>query len=60
MSKPKIEIKEENKGKFTDWCKGQGYDGVTEACIDEGLAARSAKTRARAQFAENTKKWKNK
>lgn len=56
----KIEIDPKNKGKFTDWCKDKGYDGVTNVCIEEGLASRAAKTRARAQFAENAKKWKNK
>ena len=54
---PKIEIKEANKGKFTSFCKGKGHEGVTNECIEEGLASNSAKTRARAQFASNAKKW---
>lgn len=36
--KPKIKIKKENRGKFTEKCKAKGYEGVTEACIEEGLA----------------------
>lgn len=51
--KPEIHIKEKNKGKFTDYCGGK----VTNECIEEGLASNSAKTRARAQFASNAKKW---
>lgn len=51
--KPKIEIKPENKGKFTEYCGGK----VTNECIEEGLASKSAKVRARAQFAKNSRKW---
>lgn len=49
--KHKIEIKPENKGKFTEYCGGK----VTNECIEEGLASHSAKTRARAQFAKNAR-----
>ena len=55
--KPEIHIKEKNKGKFTDYCKDKGHEGVTNECIEEGLASNSAKTRARAQFAKNAKSW---
>ena len=55
--KPKIKIKKENRGKFTEKCKAKGYEGVTEACIEEGLASRSAATRKQAQFAKNARKW---
>ena len=24
-------------GSFTAWCRSKGYDGVTDACIREGL-----------------------
>lgn len=51
--KHKIEIKPENKGKFTEYCRGK----VTNECIEEGLASHSAKTRARAQFAKNARGW---
>lgn len=52
-----IKIKESHKGTFTKYCKNKGHEGVTNECIEEGLASRSAKTRARAQFASNAKKW---
>jgi hypothetical protein len=55
--KHKIEIKEKNKGTFTKYCKDKGHEGVTNECIEEGLASNSSKTRARAQFASNAKKW---
>lgn len=55
--KPEIHIKEKNKGIFTKYCKDKGHEGVTNECIEEGLASNSAKTRARAQFASNAKKW---
>lgn len=38
--KPKIKIKEANKGKFTEYCKRKGYEGVTSKCEEEGLASR--------------------
>lgn len=52
-----IEIKEANKGKFTQYCKGKGHEGVTNECIDEGLASKSVAVNKRAQFAKNAKKW---
>lgn len=54
MEKKKtIHIKETNKGLFTEYCGGK----VTNECIEEGLASKSAKVRARAQFAKNAKSW---
>ncbi len=55
--KPKIEIKPENKGKFTAHCKAKGFKGVTNACIEEGLASKSASVRKQSQFAKNAKSW---
>ena len=55
--KPEIHIKEAHKGTFTKYCKGKGHEGVTNECIEEGLASNSAKTRARAQFAKNARKF---
>lgn len=52
-----IKIKEENKGKFTSYCKAKGFGGVTDACIEEGLASKSAAVRKRANFAKNAKSW---
>lgn len=57
MEKPKIQIKEENRGKFTAWAKRHGYKGVTDAAIEEGLASRLASVRKQAQFAKNAKKF---
>ena len=55
--KSKIEIKPANKGKFTEYCKSKGHEGVTNKCIEEGLASKSAKINKRAQFAKNVKGW---
>ena len=52
-----IKIKEKNKGKFTSYCKSKGFGGVTDACIEEGLASKSAAVRKRANFAKNAKSW---
>lgn len=55
--KPKIEIKESNKGKFTKYCENKGYDGVTSKCEEEGLASKLAGVRKMAQFSKNSKEW---
>lgn len=55
--KPKIEIKKSHKGKFTKYCKSKGYEGVTKACEQEGLASHSEKIRKQVQFSANAKKW---
>ena len=47
----KIEIDPNNKGKFTEYCKGS----VTNKCIDKGLDSPNETTRKRAQFAKNAK-----
>lgn len=51
----KITIKKENKGAFTKYCEGK----VTEDCINKGKNSPNPKTRKRAIFAENARKWKN-
>ena len=51
----KITIKKENKGTFTKYCEGE----VTEDCINKGKNSPNPKTRKRAIFAENARKWKN-
>ena len=53
-----IHIKPENKGKFTKYCKSKGHGSVTDACISEGLASKSAAVRKRANFAKVSKSWK--
>ena len=57
LGKPKIEIKKANRGKFTAFCKGLGYNGVTEDCISKGKASKSKAVRKRAVFAENARSW---
>lgn len=57
MEKKKIMIKPENRGKFTQYCKGKGHDSVTNECISEGLASKSAHVNKMAQFAKNAKKF---
>lgn len=50
----KINIKKENKGKFTKYCNGN----VTEECISRGKKSKDPKVRKRATFASNARKWK--
>ena len=38
LAKDGIHIKKSHKGRFTKWCKEQGYKSVTCGCIKEGLA----------------------
>lgn len=59
MEKPKIHIKPENKGKFTQYCKNKGHEGVTNECIDEGLASKSTGVNKMANFARNAREWKH-
>ena len=54
---PKIEIKEENVGKFTRYCKRKGFKGVTQECITMGKRSKSPGVRKMAVFAENARKW---
>lgn len=54
-----IQIKPANRGKFTKHCKARGFKGVTNECIEEGLASKSASVRKQAQFAKNAKSWKH-
>lgn len=56
--KPKIEIKKENRGKFTKYCENKGHEGVTGECIEEGLASKLVSVNKMAQFAKNSKSWK--
>lgn len=49
----KIHIKNENKGKFTDYCDGK----VTGACIQKGKNSSDPKIRKRATFAANARTW---
>lgn len=49
----KIEIKQENKGLFTEYCGGK----VTNECISKGKKSKDPAIRKRAVFAENSIKW---
>ena len=51
-----IKIKEENRGKFTDYCNGK----VTQECIDQAKNSGNKTLIKRATFAENVRKWKHK
>lgn len=55
--KNEIKIKSSHEGRFTRHCKKAGYDSVTNECIEEGLASKSAGIRKQAQFALNSKSW---
>lgn len=54
--KPKIHIKKENRGKFTDYCGGK----VTSECIQRGKNSSDPKIRKRATFAGNVRSWNKK
>jgi len=56
-SRSGIEIKPENKGKFTAWCKRQGFGGVTQECIRKGLKSDDPGVRRMANVARNARKW---
>jgi hypothetical protein len=55
--KPKIYIKKENRGKFTQYCKQHGFNGVTSECIAQAKKSKNPTTRKRATFAANAKHW---
>lgn len=42
-------------GAFTQWCKSQGYDGVTQDCINKGKSA-GGTTAKRANLAQTFRK----
>ena len=44
--------KKGTEGKFTEYCKRIGYDGVTDDCIKKGQASDDETTRRRANFAK--------
>jgi len=49
------EIKKANRGKFTKYCKRQGFKGVTKSCIAKAKKSKSKNLRKEAIFAENMK-----
>ena len=52
-----IHIRPENVGSFTAYCRRHGYKGVTNQCIQEGKASKSAAIRKKATFALNSRNW---
>ena len=58
QKKTPIKIAPERKGLFTKYCKSKGHSSVTDTCISEGLASKSAAVRKRANFAKVSKSWK--
>jgi hypothetical protein len=42
-------------GRLTEWCKEQGYDGVTDECIDAALDHPDPGIRNSARFAKNVR-----
>lgn len=55
MKKKPIHIKEENRGKFTEYCGGK----VTQECINKGKNSPDPAVRKRATFAQNVRKFKH-
>jgi hypothetical protein len=43
-------------GAFTEWCKRQGFSGVTRECIEMGKRSSNPTTRRRAVLAETLRK----
>lgn len=43
-------------GSFTEWCKQQGFNGVTEECIARGCKSKNKTIRSRACLARTLKK----
>jgi hypothetical protein len=52
-----IRINPENRGKFTIWCKRQGFKSVTSECKRKGKASKNKNVRAMATFATNAAGW---
>ena len=48
------------KGTFTEWCKQQGYGGVTSECIAAGKKSKNPTVRKRANLASTFRKMKKK
>lgn len=44
------------EGTFTSYCKRQGFKGVTQQCVQKGLASSNPTTRKRAQLAKTLRK----
>jgi len=40
------------EGRFTEWCKGHGFNGVTKACIEVAKKSKDKSVRSMAIFAE--------
>jgi hypothetical protein len=57
MEKPKIHIKKKNRGTFTKYCERNGYNGVTNECINKALNSNSSKLKKKALFARNARSW---
>ena len=47
------------KGSFTRYCRRKGFKKVTSKCIRMGLKSKNRKTRRRANFARNARKFKH-
>ena len=46
-----VDIPASHKGKFTNYCKSNGFGGVTSACVRKGEHSTNPHTRKRAFFA---------
>jgi len=58
MAKKRRWIQEAIKkpGAFTEWCRRQGFSGVTRECIEKGKRSSNPTTRRRAYLAETLRK----
>ena len=49
----KLDIEIKHPGKFTDWCKSHGFEGVTCDCICKAMSSNDPKLHKEANFAYN-------
>ena len=56
MQKASESMKERGTvGSFTEWCKRNGFESTTCACVSKGLASKNAAIRKKAGFAKAVK-----
>lgn len=54
-----VHIKKSHEGRFTAWCKRNGFGSVSQAAISAGLKSPDTHVRKMAQFADTSRHWKH-
>ncbi len=60
MAKKWIQKAIKRPGAFTRWCKRQGFNGVTSACIAKGKRSKNPRVRRQANLAATLRKMSRK